>query len=195
MPKVASHPARASDVARSTAAANAAVSRIRWSAGSTSTTASAPIDRLRVERAQRDRRRGVAPERLEQVRPALRFGVRQPRAGVHILGVKVIVAIGDGHESGHAGQRRRAQCGLSEQRVAVGQGHEGLGRGLPRERPKTCSGAAGKDDRNEGHRHAAPAKKVTSEEPALYPNVHRVDAASGRRYRVRHAPLASSGPP
>src|SRR5205814_8241494 len=72
---------------------------------------------------------------------------------VQILGMEIELAVSDGEELGYVRQRKRAYRRLPEQRFAVGQAHEGLGRHFTRQRPQARAGATGDDDGNEG-RHA-----------------------------------------
>ena len=71
-----------------------------------------------VERAQRDRRRRVAPERLQQVHESR--GGHGPGTGIRIAGLEVIVAIGDRHQRRDVRQPGGAQERAREQRVAGG---------------------------------------------------------------------------
>ena len=108
------------------------------------------VTRPHEQRRDRHRRSGVSPERLEQVRGVTRLGVGQSR--IDILRVKVKVPVGHGHEAPAAGNCDGSPCGLAEQRVAVGKRHEGLGRGLARERPQSCARASRENDWNDvGH--------------------------------------------
>jgi hypothetical protein len=116
------------------------------------------VARLYEHRRKGDRRRCVAAERFEEINRVARFVGAESR--VDVLGAEVVVAVGDGHESGHAGQRRRPMRRFGEQRSAVGQQHERLRRGFARQRPQAGAGSAGKDYGNDGscafgiHAHA-----------------------------------------
>ena len=113
-------------------------------------------------RAARRRRRGAA--RTQSAASAMAGAVLRPKgssrydvragslprsAGVRVLRVKVVVAVGDGHELRDTGQRERARRGLREQRLAVGQRHRRLRRRLARQRPQPRAGAAGEDHGND----------------------------------------------
>ena len=85
--------------------------------------------RLHIHRGQCHRRRGIAAERFQQIDDLRR---RDSRAGVDILGVKVIVAIGDGNQRCRVGQSDRPHDRFGEQRLAIRQRHERLRRRLAR---------------------------------------------------------------
>jgi hypothetical protein len=109
----------------------------------------AAVSPLRPQRSQRDCGRRVAAERLEEVRRARRQPVAH--AGVRILRVEEVLAVGDRDEVGDARDCQRARRGLGKQRLAVGQRHRGFRRRLPRQRPQSRAGAAGEDHRNDAH--------------------------------------------
>jgi hypothetical protein len=110
----------------------------------------AAVPLLRPERGECNRGRGIAAERLEKVRGARRQPVAQ--AGVGILRVEVVLAVGDGHEVRQAGNGERPRGGLGEQRLAIRQRHRRLGRGLPRQRPQSRTSTAGKNHWNDADR-------------------------------------------
>ncbi len=97
-----------------------------------------------VDRGQGDRRRGVAPQRLQQ-EGVLVFCTDDPV--VQIAGIEIIVAAGDGQDGRAVGDREGAVERFLRQRFAVDQLHEGLGMGAPRDRPQARAGPAGKNHR------------------------------------------------
>jgi hypothetical protein len=102
---------------------------------------------LRAKRGERNGRGRIAPEGLEQERPP--HWPDAAELGIGVLRVEVVVAVGDGHDLGDIGQRKRARRGLREQGLAVGQRHRRLRRRLARQWPKARAGAAGEDDGND----------------------------------------------
>ncbi len=116
--------------------------------------------RLRAQRADGHRRRGVATERLEQV--DRRRGLRRAGCRIRVLRVEVVIAIGDGEERIDAFQRPCARGRLAEQRLAVGQRHERFRRRFARQRPQARAGAAGKDHGQKPWLHVGIAFKSAS---------------------------------
>ena len=106
------------------------------------------VARLHEQGRQRNGGSRVAAERFEKVDRVTRLVGAQAR--VDVLGAEVVVAIGDGHEARHPGERRRAMRRLGEERLAVGQRHERLRRGLARKRPQAGSSTSGEDDGDHG---------------------------------------------
>jgi hypothetical protein len=79
--------------------------------------------RLHIHRGQCHRRRGIAAEGLQQIDNLWR---RDACARIDIIGVKVVVAIGDGDQRCCVGQSVRPHDRFGKQRLAVRQRHERL---------------------------------------------------------------------
>ena len=74
-------------------------------------------------------------------------------ARVDIARMEEVVAVGDRDEVRGTRQCQRPPRGLREQRLAVGQRHEGLRCGFARQRPQARARATGKNDREERSVH------------------------------------------
>ena len=124
----------------------------------------------RPQRRERDRRGRVAPEGFQQVDVAR---ARAARCGIHVLGREVVLAVGDGHQAGDAGERAGARGGAAEERAAVGKRQERLGGRLAGQRPQPGPGAAGEDHGYEGR--------------------HRTSSGHGVAPTLPDPPLAATG--
>jgi hypothetical protein len=102
---------------------------------------------LREQCAERNCRRRITAEGLEQIHVFVRG--RDARARVDVLRVEVEIAIRHGDQAIHRGQVDRTPGGFAQQRLAVGKRHERLRRRLAGKRPQPRAGPAGKDQRNE----------------------------------------------
>ena len=103
------------------------------------------------DRAERNGRRGIATERLEQKDRIARRAASC--AGVDVGHLPVIRTIGDRRQRRDAWQLHRPPRGLGEQRIAVGQRDERLRHGLARQRPETRAGAPCQYQRKERTDH------------------------------------------
>ena len=100
------------------------------------------VGRQRRMRRQRDRRRGVAPRRLEHDRARLAVDRAQ------LLGHQKAVRLVAHHDRGADRQAREPAHGLLQHGVAAHQRQQLLGIELARQRPQPGAGTARENHRN-----------------------------------------------